>query len=227
MCNQGVNCTKPACQFNHPSPKLWPPHASPQASFGASAGRGAGGRGAHPARADFEPKISFEPRFAFDTLGRGAGRGRGAAAVPSVSWTPQANLGLVSGKTEPSLKASQEIDNPLKDWPSEKHPIPEEFVYEIQMNWFAGALHVLPWMPRCSLEQLHEAEMKERSSSVLTKDQEKNLRIHRLYKRLLNFGDTKARRDVWLESFQLRSRPPEVAYGDADLDDDEPDKLTY
>ena len=49
----------------------------------------------------------------------------------------------------------------------------------------------------------------------------------RRYKRLLNFGDTKARRDVWLESFQLRSRPPEVAYGDADTDDDEPDKLTY
>lgn len=114
MCNQGVKCMTPACQFNHPSPKLWPPHASPQASFGASAGRGAGGRGAHPAQADFEPKVAFEPRPAFDTLGRGAGRGRGAAAVPSVSWTPQANLGLVSGKTEPGLKASQEIDNPLK-----------------------------------------------------------------------------------------------------------------
>jgi hypothetical protein len=95
----------------------------------------------------------------------------------------------------------------------------EEFVYEIQMNWyrcsaptkpcvyatsvpdivprrascssslcswlpipfrFAGALHVLPWMPRCSLDQLHEAEMKERSNLRLTQHEEKALRIDRL-----------------------------------------------
>jgi hypothetical protein len=45
----------------------------------------------------------------------------------------------------------------------------------------------------------------------------------RRYKRLLNFGDSKARHEVWLESFQLRSRPPE----DAEDVDDEPDQLTF
>lgn len=49
----------------------------------------------------------------------------------------------------------------------------------------------------------------------------------RRYKRLLNFGDYKARDEVWLESFQLRTRPQKVVHDDADEGDDEPDKLTY
>ncbi len=49
--------------------------------------------------------------------------------------------------------------------------------------------------------------------------------VHR-YKRLLNFSDSKARQEVWQESFALRVQPPRIdaeEYGD----EHEPDDLEY
>jgi hypothetical protein len=85
-------------------------------------------------------------------------------------------------------------------------------VYTVQPNMIAKSVsHCWPFVSQCM---------------VLSVKVDVLLMLRR-YKRLLNFGDYKARDEVWLESFQLRTRPQKVVHDDADEGDDEPDKLTY